>query len=39
MSTDWSNFKFNAIVGVPRPGPYYIYNYFSHAHPLKYVKI
>ena len=29
----------NAIVGVPMPGPYYIYNCFSHTHPLKYVKI
>ena len=28
----------NAIVGVPRPGPYYIYNYFSDAHPIFYVK-
>ena len=26
----------NAIAGVPRPGPYYIYNYFLHAHPLFY---
>ena len=28
----------NAIEGVPMPGPYYIYNYFSHAHPIFYVK-
>ena len=27
-------FQNNAIVGVPTPGPYYIYNYFSHAHPI-----
>ena len=27
----------NAIAGVPRPGPYYIYNYFSHAHLIFYV--
>ena len=27
----------NAIAGVPRSGPYYIYNYFSHAHPIFYV--
>ena len=27
-------FQNNAIVGVPRPGPYYIYNYFSNAHPI-----
>ena len=26
----------NAIAGVPRPGPYYIYNYFLHTHPLFY---
>ena len=31
-------FQNNAIAGVPRPGPYYIYNYFSHAHPIFYVK-
>ena len=30
-------FKNNAIVGVPMPGPYYIYNYFSHAHPIFYI--
>ena len=23
-----------AIVGVPRPGPYSLYNYFSNAHPI-----
>ena len=27
-------FQNNAIVGVPIPGPYYIYNYFSNAHPI-----
>ena len=27
----------NVIVGVPRPRPYYIYNYFSDAHPIFYV--
>ena len=27
-------FQNNAIVGVPRPGPYYIYNYFSKSHPI-----
>ena len=27
----------NVIAGVPTPGPYYIYNYFSHAHPIFYV--
>ena len=31
-------FQNNAIAGVPRPGPYYIYNYFSNAHPIFYVK-
>ena len=30
-------FHFNAIVGVPTPGPYYIYNYFSDADPLNYL--
>ena len=24
----------NAIAGVPRPGPYSIYIYFSDAHPI-----
>ena len=28
----------NAIVGVPKLGPYYIYNYFLDAHPIFYVK-
>ena len=28
----------NAIAGVPMLGPYYIYNYFSDAHPIFYVK-
>ena len=27
-------FQNNAIVGVPTPGPYYIYNYFSNTHPI-----
>ena len=27
----------NAIAEVPMPGPYYIYNYFFHAHPNFYV--
>ena len=31
-------FQNNAIAGVPRPGPYYIYNYFSGTHPMVYVK-
>ena len=26
-------FQNNAIAGVPSSGPYYIYNYFSNAHP------
>ena len=26
----------NAIAGVPKPGPYYIHNYFLRAHPLFY---
>ena len=26
------------IAGVPRPGPNYIYNYFSDTHPIFYVK-
>ena len=30
-------FQNNAIAGVPRPGPYYIYNYFSHTHPIFYI--
>ena len=29
----------NAIVEVPRPGSYYIHNYFSDTHPIFYVKI
>ena len=29
-------FQNNAIAGVPKPWPYYIYNYFSHRHPLFY---
>ena len=28
----------NAIVGVPRPGPYYIHNCLSHTHPIFNVK-
>ena len=27
-------FQNNAIAGVPTPGPYYIYNYFSNTHPI-----
>ena len=27
-------FQNNAMAGVPRPGPYYIYNYFSNACPI-----
>ena len=27
-------FQNNAIVGVPKSGPYCIYNYFSNAHPI-----
>ena len=27
----------NAIAGVPGPGPYYIYNYFSHADHIFYI--
>ena len=27
-------FQNNAIAGVPTPGPYYIYNYFLHTHPI-----
>ena len=30
-------FQNNAIAGVPMPGPYYIYNYFSHALPIFYI--
>ena len=30
-------FQNNAIAGVPSPGPYYIYNYFLHVHPIFYV--
>ena len=30
-------FQNNVIVGLPRPGPYCIYNYFSNAHPKFYV--
>ena len=36
MSTKWIFFQNNVIAGVPRPGPYYIYNYFLHAHPTLY---
>ena len=28
----------NAIPGVPKPGPYYIHNYISHAHLIFYAK-
>ena len=31
-------FQNNAIAGVHRPGPHYIHNYFSDAHPIFYVK-
>ena len=31
-------FQNNAIAGVPMSGPYYIHDYFSHAHPIFYVK-
>ena len=31
-------FHKNAIAGVPTHGPYYIHNYFSHTHPIFYVK-
>ena len=31
-------FQNNAIAGVPRPGPYYIYNYFHHMHILYFIK-
>ena len=27
-------FQNNAIAGVPKPGSYYIYDYFSHMHIL-----
>ena len=30
-------FQNNAIAGVPRAGPYYIYIYFSNAHHIFYV--
>ena len=30
-------FQNNAIAGVLRPGPYYIYNYFLHSHPIFYI--
>ena len=30
-------FQNNAIAGVPIPGPCYIYNYFSNAHPIFYI--
>ena len=26
--------KTKAIAGVPRPGPYSLYNYFTNTHPL-----
>ena len=31
-------FQNNAITGVPKSGPYYIYNYFSDTYPIFYVK-
>ena len=30
-------FQNNAIAGVPTPGPYSLYIYFSNAHPIFYV--
>ena len=30
-------FQNNAIAGVPSPGLYYIYNYFSNTHPIFYI--
>ena len=30
-------FQNNTIAGVPMPGSYYIYNCFSHVHPIFYV--
>ena len=30
-------FQNNAIAGVLRPEPFYIYNYFSHIHPILYI--
>ena len=36
MSNQMEFVQNNAIAGVPRPGPYYIYNYFFHTHPLFY---
>ena len=30
-------FQNNAIAGVPRPGPYYVYNYFSNTHPIFFI--
>ena len=30
-------FQNNAIAGVPRPSPYYIYNYFSNTYQIFYV--
>ena len=29
--------EFTATVGVPRPGPYFLYIYFSNTNPLIYV--
>ena len=31
------NIEFTAIVGVPRPRPYFLYICFSNAHQLTYV--
>ena len=31
------NIEFNAIVEIPRPGPYILYIYFSNTHQLIYV--
>ena len=33
----WKNIEFNAILGAPRPWSYFLYIYFSNAHPLIYV--
>ena len=30
-------FQNNAIAEVPKAGPYYIYNYLSHTHPIFYI--
>ena len=30
----WEYIENNTIDGVPKPGPYYLYIYFSNVHPL-----